>query len=223
MEAAEALLAAMRLGPAPSCTKTDGINRDGNRYSSPASMPTSKVAKDPSASPSAHAVRAGGGLGAAVAGVGARGGSNGTATPRAADGSRSRPSTSNVESSKAKRFSVPQPAPPATSAAPRSGGSVGVKSSEGNIDVDGVNDVLGSMHRERLKATAAYHREYQAARTAFAKLDQNSGRVSTPAFEDLLTLLCIPEDRRRGDATESARASGLLSSYSFSCEQFTSW
>ncbi|CAM9225570.1 unnamed protein product, partial [Sphacelaria rigidula] len=93
------------------------------------------------------------------------------------------------------------------------------RNSEGTVGMDAV---FAGMHRERLRK-AAYNREYQAAVTAFSKMDQNSGRVSTPAFEDLLELLCIPEARRRGDATESARAAGLLSSYSFSCVEFTVW
>lgn len=65
--------------------------------------------------------------------------------------------------------------------------------------------------------------ERSAAEKAFAALDQNSGRVSTPAFEELLTLLGVPAERRKGDATESARAAGLLSSYSFSRNDFMNW
>lgn len=70
---------------------------------------------------------------------------------------------------------------------------------------------------------SAMGEERSAAEKAFAALDQNSGRVSTPAFEELLTLLGVPAERRKGDATESARAAGLLSSYSFSRNDFMNW
>lgn len=70
---------------------------------------------------------------------------------------------------------------------------------------------------------SAMGEERAAAEKAFAALDQNSGRVSTPAFEELLTLLGVPAERRKGDATESARAAGLLSSYSFSRNDFMNW
>jgi hypothetical protein len=50
-----------------------------------------------------------------------------------------------------------------------------------------------------------------------------SGRVSTPAFEALLTLLEVPVERRKGDATESARAAGLLNACTFSRKDFIDW
>lgn len=69
----------------------------------------------------------------------------------------------------------------------------------------------------------AMSQEREAAERAFASMDQNSGRVSTPRFEELLTLLGTPAARRKGDATESARAAGLLSAYSFSRQGFIDW
>lgn len=70
---------------------------------------------------------------------------------------------------------------------------------------------------------SATNQERLAAEQAFSSMDQNSGRVSTPRFEELLTLLGTPETRRKGDATESARAAGLLSAYSFTKADFIAW
>lgn len=70
---------------------------------------------------------------------------------------------------------------------------------------------------------AAVSQERLAAETAFATMDQNSGRVSTHRFEELLTLLGTPGARRKEAATESARTAGLLSAFSFSREDFIKW
>jgi len=66
------------------------------------------------------------------------------------------------------------------------------------------------------------HEEQLSAERAFDSMDQNSGRVSTRRLEELLTLLGTPASRSR-DATESARAAGLLSSPSFTRQDFVNW
>ncbi|CAN0192134.1 unnamed protein product, partial [Ectocarpus sp. 12 AP-2014] len=65
--------------------------------------------------------------------------------------------------------------------------------------------------------------ERLAAERAFGSMDQNSGRVSARRLEELLTLLGIPAAQRGAKATESARAAGLLSAPSFSCQEFVDW
>ena len=69
---------------------------------------------------------------------------------------------------------------------------------------------------------SAMSAEREKAEKVFDSFNK-SGRVSTPAFEALLTLLEVPVERRKGDATESARAAGLLSAYSFSRKDFIDW
>lgn len=73
------------------------------------------------------------------------------------------------------------------------------------------------------RGASATNQERLAAERAFSSMDQNSGRVSTPRFEELLTLLGTPEASRKGDATESARSVGLLSAYSFTKADFIAW
>lgn len=73
------------------------------------------------------------------------------------------------------------------------------------------------------QSMSAMNQERLAAERAFGDMDQNSGRVSTPRFEELLTLLGIPEAQRKGEATASARAAGLLSAYSFARADFIAW
>lgn len=65
--------------------------------------------------------------------------------------------------------------------------------------------------------------ERLAAENAFGSMDQNSGRVSARRLEELLTLLGTPAAARKGDASKSARAAGLLSAPSFSREDFVKW
>lgn len=65
--------------------------------------------------------------------------------------------------------------------------------------------------------------ERRAAESAFSSMDQNSGRVSARRLEELLTLLGTPAATRKGDATRSARAAGLLNAPSFSREDFVKW
>lgn len=65
--------------------------------------------------------------------------------------------------------------------------------------------------------------ERLAAERAFGSMDQNSGRVSARRLEELLTLLGMPAAQRGAKATEYARAAGLLSAPSFSCQEFVDW
>ncbi len=64
--------------------------------------------------------------------------------------------------------------------------------------------------------------ERLSAERAFGSMDQNSGRVSARRLVELLTLLGTSAERST-DATESARAAGLLSSPSFTRQAFVSW
>lgn len=66
------------------------------------------------------------------------------------------------------------------------------------------------------------HEERLSAERAFGSMDQNSGRVSARRLVELLTLLGTPA-ARSAEATQSARAAGLLSSPSFTRQDFVNW
>ena len=154
---------------------------------------------------------------AAAAAVVRKGGTAGHANSSAANGNGSAPS-----SSPAKRSAGPTFWHRRKSSQGDGGGGGG----GGGGDGGGGGGRASSRNMPGAAAragAAARSQERLAAEKAFDSIDQNSGRVSTPRFEELLTLLGTPTARRKGDATESARAAGLLSAYSFSREDFVNW
>lgn len=213
VEAADVLLRAMHFGP--STSPNTSADQKGNRQPFPsARMPTmTRQAKSDD-----HTTEN------SREGADAEGSSTGAAVGDNARQTTANNISSNGSNSNSRRNPAPQLAERSVRAAAaearRTGGSQRVGA---DADADASEARRFGEGMAMYKSITAMNHERLAAEDAFGSMDQNSGRVSTPRFEELLTVLGIPEARRRGEATESARAAGLLSMYSFSRADFVAW
>lgn len=109
-----------------------------------------------------------------------------------------------------------------TAAAAAAAAAAGGRGVGGGDDCGSAGSDVGAPPTRKTAGAAKVLGERLAAERVFDSMDQNSGRVSTRRLGELLTMLGTPR-RRKGGATDSARAAGLLSMPSFSRQDFVNW